>query len=147
MRRRLARTLGAGLPRPRPRAAAAGPRRGLCSGRSCSSSFAELELSPPLLAALEELELQEPTEVQRAAVPAILGGSDVLIASETGSGKTLAYLLPIVHALKAEEAAAASQGRSVGARLSRPRAVVVVPSREVGRQVRPQTTRLPFPCC
>lgn len=115
-------------------AAAAGQRR--LRGLSTASGFTELELHPPLLAALEELELDEPTEVQQAAVPAILGGDDVLIASETGSGKTLAYLLPIVHVLKQEEEVSRQRGRAVGARLQRPRAIVLVPSREVGRQVR-----------
>jgi hypothetical protein len=38
--------------------------------------------------------------LQAQAIPAILSGSDVAIASETGSGKTLAYLLPIMHSLK-----------------------------------------------
>lgn len=38
--------------------------------------------------------------VQADAIPAVLSGSDIAIASETGSGKTLAYLLPIIHSLK-----------------------------------------------
>lgn len=38
--------------------------------------------------------------MQADAIPAVLSGEDVAIASETGSGKTLAYLLPIIHSLK-----------------------------------------------
>lgn len=36
---------------------------------------------------------------QAAAIPGVLNGGDVLLASHTGSGKTLAYLLPVVSAL------------------------------------------------
>lgn len=100
------------------------------------SSFGDLKLQRPLLAALRELELSEPTEIQRAAVPAVLGGHDVVIASETGSGKTLAYLLPMVDILKQEEERSRRRGRAAGARLQRPRALILVPTREVGRQVR-----------
>ena len=49
----------------------------------------------PLLQ-VESLSLERPTEIQAAAVPAILRGGDVVMASHTGSGKTLAYLLPLV---------------------------------------------------
>ena len=111
------------------------PGAGWLCARSFSS-FGGLKLQQPLLAALEELELSEPTEIQRAAIPAVLGGHDVVIASETGSGKTLAYLLPMVDILKQEEERSRRRGRAVGARLQRPRAVILVPSREVGRQVR-----------
>ena len=45
---------------------------------------------------MESLGLERPTEIQAAAVPAILRGGDVVMASHTGSGKTLAYLLPLV---------------------------------------------------
>jgi hypothetical protein len=45
---------------------------------------------------VESLGLQRPTEIQAAAVPAILRGGDVVMASHTGSGKTLAFLLPLV---------------------------------------------------
>jgi superfamily II DNA/RNA helicase len=116
----------------RGRCFSAGPGGG---GGASSSSFAQLALRPQLLDALSSLGLTEPTEVQTAAVPAVLSGRDVVIASETGSGKTLAYLLPVVHALKKEEEEAAAAAATVGARLGRPRCVVLVPSREVGRQV------------
>jgi len=112
------------------RAARLRPPPRLLPHRRGAASFASLRLRPPLLAALDDMGLAEPTEVQEAAVPAILGGRDVLIASETGSGKTLGYLLPVVQLLKEQEE---KGGRAT--RLQRPRAVVVVPSREVGRQV------------
>ena len=50
-----------------------------------------------LQAALAEKGISEPTEIQAAAVPALLQhrAADFLLASHTGSGKTLAYLLPL----------------------------------------------------
>jgi superfamily II DNA/RNA helicase len=50
-----------------------------------------------LQAALAEKGISEPTEIQAAAVPALLRdrSSDFMLASHTGSGKTLAYLLPV----------------------------------------------------
>lgn len=61
------------------------------------TSFGPLGVSAELQEALAEQGISEPTEIQAAAVPALLRdrGSDFLLASHTGSGKTLAYLLPI----------------------------------------------------
>lgn len=52
---------------------------------------------PCAQAALAEKGISEPTEIQAAAVPALLHdrSSDFMLASHTGSGKTLAYLLPV----------------------------------------------------
>lgn len=59
--------------------------------------FRVLGLREDLLKAVEEgLRLEQPTEIQEKAIPAILEGKDVLLGSHTGSGKTLAYLLPII---------------------------------------------------
>jgi hypothetical protein len=53
-------------------------------------SFSTLGLAPSLLNAVTEIGYQEPTAIQRAAIPAILRGEDVLGAAQTGSGKTAA---------------------------------------------------------
>jgi hypothetical protein len=61
------------------------------------TGFRVLGLRQDLLKAVEEgLRLEEPTEIQEKAIPAILEGKDVLLGSHTGSGKTLAYLLPVI---------------------------------------------------
>lgn len=59
------------------------------------AAFEELGVVPELCAAVTDLGWEIPTPVQCEAVPAILGGSDVLIASPTGSGKTGAFCLPV----------------------------------------------------
>nr|XP_056718328.1 probable ATP-dependent RNA helicase DDX28 [Euleptes europaea] len=97
-----------------------------------SSSFPELGVEPQVASALQEaLAISEPTAVQKRAIPVLLGGRSALCAAETGSGKTLAYLLPLIQRL--------FLGQSIFARhasIVSPRAVVVLPSRELAGQVR-----------
>uniref|UniRef100_A0A7S0ITF9 ATP-dependent RNA helicase n=1 Tax=Calcidiscus leptoporus TaxID=127549 RepID=A0A7S0ITF9_9EUKA len=72
----------------------------------------------------------EPNAMQVQAVPALSGGADLLLGAQTGSGKTLTYLVPIMQRLKADEEA-------IGARAlpRRPRALVLLPTRELALQV------------
>lgn len=93
-------------------------------------TFADLTLLPSILATLAEQKLKTLTEIQQRALPALLAGRSVVGVAETGSGKTLAYALPILHALKTLE----NEGSKVDA-AGRPRAVVVVPTRDLGEQV------------
>jgi superfamily II DNA/RNA helicase len=82
------------------------------------------------LASLKEKGLENPTEIQARGIPSILEGRSVIGVAETGSGKTLAYALPVLHLLKTLE----NSGDAVKED-SQPRAVVVVPTRELGEQV------------
>ncbi len=59
------------------------------------------ELQPFIKEAWEREGFAEPTDVQTAAIPAILGGKDVIAESPTGTGKTLAYLLPVLSKIDA----------------------------------------------
>ena len=79
---------------------------------------------------LKELKIFKPTEIQEITIPLIIGGQSVVGISETGSGKTLAYALPIMQLLKTLEA----DGYPVNED-SKPRAIVVVPTRDLGDQV------------
>jgi superfamily II DNA/RNA helicase len=83
-----------------------------------------------LRAGLASLGVAAPTAVQSAAIPPALQGHSVLISAGTGEGKTLAFLLPLAHRLKEEECA-----RGVVARGGRPRALVLLPTRELALQV------------
>lgn len=94
------------------------------------SHFREFPLLPSLQDTLSEKDYQTPTEIQQKAIPALLGGRSVVGISETGSGKTLAFALPILHGLKSLENA-----KDPIRVQSRPRALVVVPTRELGEQV------------
>ncbi len=100
------------------------------TGSDSVPSFSDLDLLPSLKATIAEQELQTLTEIQARTLPLLLGGRSVVGVAETGSGKTLAYVLPILHALKTIE-----NGGSRIDKSARPRAVVIVPTRELGEQV------------
>ncbi|WP_435871498.1 DEAD/DEAH box helicase [Micromonospora humida] len=87
--------------------------------------FADLGLPRQLVDALARQGITTPFEIQRATVPDALAGRDVLGRGQTGSGKTLAFGLPIVARL-------AELNR---ARPLHPRALVLVPTRELAMQV------------
>uniref|UniRef100_J3KX36 RNA helicase n=1 Tax=Oryza brachyantha TaxID=4533 RepID=J3KX36_ORYBR len=93
-------------------------------------SFEELGLGEEVMAALGEMGISKPTEIQCVGVPSVLAGTSVVLGSHTGSGKTLAYLLPLVQLLRRDEAVL---GMSMKPR--RPRAVVLCPTRELTEQV------------
>lgn len=57
-------------------------------------SFSALNLNTPLLNALEELKITEPTSIQKKTFSVIMSGKDVIGIAQTGTGKTFAYLLP-----------------------------------------------------
>eukprot|EP00879_Flechtneria_rotunda_P033192 GHRR01036738.1.p1 GENE.GHRR01036738.1~~GHRR01036738.1.p1 ORF type:complete len:410 (+),score=180.96 GHRR01036738.1:329-1558(+) len=65
-----------------------------------NSCWSGLGLCAALADHLMALNFQEPTQVQCAAIPALLSGRDGLVRSPTGSGKTLAYLAPMVEDLQ-----------------------------------------------
>ena len=88
-------------------------------------SFLSLGLSPALLLAVNDKAYVEATPIQLAAIPAALQGRDLLGSAQTGSGKTVAFALPLLQRLQAQ---------SPGG-LRRPRALVLVPTRELSTQV------------
>lgn len=94
------------------------------------SSFSELGLSEEVMAALQEMGISVPTEIQCIGIPAVLEGQSVLLGSHTGSGKTLAYMLPIVQLLRRDE-----EISGITIKPRRPRAVVLCPTRELSQQV------------
>jgi ATP-dependent RNA helicase DeaD len=87
-----------------------------------ASGFADLSLRPELLRALSDLGYEEPTPIQREAIPSLLAGRDVLGQAATGTGKTAAFALPILQRMPDERGAG-------------PVALVLVPTRELAMQV------------
>ena len=94
------------------------------------NSFTHFDLLPSIQATLAEKGLVTPTEIQMRTIPKLLMGNSVVGVAETGSGKTLAYALPILHSLKNLE----NSGQAITEE-GQPRAVVIVPTRELGEQV------------
>src|SRR5687767_2058826 len=92
-------------------------------------TFEELALHPDLVRAVKAMNFVEPTPIQSNAVPVALQGRDVLGCAQTGGGKTAAFVLPILHHLLEQDA------RGGIARRRGPRALVLVPTRELATQV------------
>src|SRR5689334_1600451 len=64
-----------------------------------SDRFERLALVPTLLRAIREQGYSDPTPIQAAAIPHVLGGKDLLGCAQTGTGKTAAFALPILQRL------------------------------------------------
>ncbi len=85
-------------------------------------SFRDFDLDAALQRGIADLGFDEPTPIQKTALPPALAGRDVLACAMTGSGKTAAFALPVLQRL----------GRSPGAGT---RALVLAPTRELAAQV------------
>jgi ATP-dependent RNA helicase DeaD len=88
-----------------------------------SPGFASLGIEAPLLTTLESLGYEEPTPIQREAIPPLLAGRDLLGRAATGTGKTAAFTLPLLQRL------------SHSARQPNPSVLILVPTRELAIQV------------
>ncbi|MEJ5255254.1 MAG: DEAD/DEAH box helicase [Acidimicrobiales bacterium] len=93
------------------------------------NTFDALGVSPDLVAALRERGIEQPFPIQQLTIPDALAGRDVCGKAKTGSGKTLAFGLPILQ-------------RDGRAEPGRPRALVLVPTRELALQVRDELAPL-----
>jgi superfamily II DNA/RNA helicase len=89
------------------------------------SGFADLGLPEALVHALSAAGITTPFPIQTAAIPDALAGRDLLGRGQTGSGKTLAFGLPTLARL-------ARTGKPAP---HRPKALVLVPTRELAMQV------------
>jgi ATP-dependent RNA helicase DeaD len=98
------------------------PSSAVPSAHGFSPGFAALGLEARLLATLDHLGYEEPTPIQREAIPPLLAGKDVLGQAATGTGKTAAFTLPLLQRL--------AQGVKAS-----PAALILVPTRELAVQV------------
>jgi superfamily II DNA/RNA helicase len=87
-------------------------------------SFADLGLSDELLRAVADSGYGEPTPIQKAAIPSVLMGKDLIGIAQTGTGKTAGFVLPMIDILH--------HGRS---RARMPRSLILEPTRELAMQV------------
>jgi len=85
--------------------------------------FTNLGLKPEILRAIAEVGYTEPTPIQAQAVPAILGGHDLIGSAQTGTGKTAAFVWPILQVLMENPGSGGV------------RALVLEPTRELAQQV------------
>jgi ATP-dependent RNA helicase DeaD len=91
------------------------------TGSTTSLTFRDLQLSDEVLAAVTEIGYESPSPIQAATIPKLLAGSDVVGQAQTGTGKTAAFALPILC--------------KIDLRARSPRALVLVPTRELAIQV------------
>jgi ATP-dependent RNA helicase DeaD len=101
----------------------AGPTAAGATEAADGVAFADLGLQPELLTALAGLGYEEPTPIQREAVPPLIAGRDLQGQAATGTGKTAAYALPILQRLPAARDT------------PEPFGLVLVPTRELAIQV------------
>ena len=87
-----------------------------------AKQFSELGISNPIVQALTELKIVEPTEIQQKVIPQLLDNTtDIVGLAKTGTGKTAAFGLPILQLIQIEKAVV--------------QAVILVPTRELGHQI------------
>ena len=86
-------------------------------------NFDDLKINRTLLDVLKEKGFETPTDIQKAVIPAIIEGHDVLAIAQTGTGKTGAFLIPIL-----ERIAQSSCREKI-------KTLILVPTRELAQQV------------
>ena len=91
-------------------------------------SFSKLGLCDPILKALTDLAYNEPTAIQKKAIPVVLSGKDLIASAQTGTGKTASFVLPILQKLSVEHSQHTLRGKRI-------RALILVPTRELAVQV------------
>ena len=94
------------------------------SQEAAAKGFATLGLAAELVSTLTALGYEEPTPIQREAIPPLLAGRDLLGQAATGTGKTAAFALPLLQSAVTGEP-----------HKNKPRALVLVPTRELAMQV------------
>src|SRR3954471_18966829 len=93
---------------------------------TADGAFLALGIDPALVAAVTALGYEEPTDIQREAIPPLIAGKDVLGQAATGTGKTAAFALPLLH--RVARGISEDEDRVV-------RGLILVPTRELAMQV------------
>ncbi len=93
-------------------------------------TFADLDLSDPVLNALSDAGYVYPTPIQAGVIPIILQGRDVIGVAQTGTGKTGSFVLPMIEILANSRA-----------RARMPRSLILAPTRELAAQIADNFTK------
>lgn len=92
------------------------------------SGFDRMGIDPRILRGMERMGFHVPFPIQERAIPALLGGRDVIGQAKTGSGKTAAFAVPLL--------------QSVNPKQSGVQALVLAPTRELAVQIAHETQRI-----
>jgi ATP-dependent RNA helicase DeaD len=90
--------------------------------------FNELNISPEILKAIEDMGFEEPTPIQQRSIPFILSGRDVTGQAQTGTGKTAAFAIPVIENTSPEKCMVQS--------------IILSPTRELTIQISEEFNRL-----
>jgi ATP-dependent RNA helicase RhlE len=93
-------------------------------------SFSNLGLSPEIVRAVTERGYNQPTPIQKQAIPVVLAGGDIMAGAQTGTGKTASFTLPLLQRLSTNKN---SQSHAQG--FPPIRALILTPTRELAAQV------------
>lgn len=94
-----------------------------------AATFSDLGLCAEVLAAVQQMGFEKPTDVQSATVPLAREGKDLVIQSRTGSGKTAAFGMPLCSG-------------GIDPSIKKTQALILAPTRELAQQVADEVTRL-----
>ncbi|MBF8983539.1 DEAD/DEAH box helicase [Lutibacter sp. B2] len=84
-------------------------------------TFKELNLREEIIRAIDELGFEEPTPIQKSAIPHMLAGKDIIGQAQTGTGKTAAFGMPVINNIDSD--------------VKDPQALILAPTRELAIQV------------
>ncbi|MFZ5906941.1 MAG: DEAD/DEAH box helicase [Nitrospirota bacterium] len=93
------------------------------------TNFSEFGISDQTVTALSSMGFEEPTPIQKIAIPPALRGKDIIGQAQTGTGKTAAFAIPIIESRPKE-----------GSKL--PYAIILCPTRELAVQVSQEINRI-----
>ncbi|WP_349829498.1 DEAD/DEAH box helicase [Brevibacterium litoralis] len=94
-------------------------------------TFADFGVSGPIVAALAKKGIEHPFPIQALTLPVALTGADIIGQAKTGTGKTLGFGIPLL-----QRATAPGEPGFTGEATGRaPQGLVVVPTRELAKQV------------
>lgn len=100
---------------------------------------------PRDLMAIVTKKYQEPTPIQRAAIPTALKNRDIVGVAETGSGKTLAYLLPMLAYIMSIDLDYLQKDHSLSINSNNALGLVLAPSRELALQITAEAQKFTEP--
>src|ERR687884_1593650 len=92
------------------------------------TTFADLGLSEPLLAALRDVGYEAPSPIQEQTIPLLLEGRDVIGQAQTGTGKTAAFGIPLIEGIDESQ--------------QHTQALVLAPTRELAIQIGEELRRI-----
>ena len=93
-------------------------------------SFSNLGLSPEIVRAVTDLGYNQPTPIQKQAIPVVLAGGDIMAGAQTGTGKTASFTLPLLHRLSTHKNVPSHANGFPPIR-----ALILTPTRELAAQV------------